>query len=185
MNTLDRLEKLEEQTSNPTERETIIPKFQTPDTCVFCTDKDYDFILYLVYRLAYEYKTRKSFEKQDKETCIHHTDDWLKHSLMSAQYAYSTFTDYGRKPMNWDEFMELFKNKELREKLLTKEYEECKKYTCAIDLYLPKSSGVNTEKRYNNAFTIEDDIFVQNKIIHNKIKLYYNKAIEVLRNFQD
>ena len=186
MNTLDRLEKLEEQTNNPTERETIIPKFQTPDTCVFCTEKDYDSIFYLVFRVAYNCMKEKKLEKQDKETCIHHTDDSLKHSLRSAGFVYSAFTDYGEKPMKYDEVMELFKNKEEREKILAKQYDEIKNYSTACDLYLPKSSGVNTEKRYtSSAFTIEDDIPIQNEIVRNKIKIYYNKAIEVLRNFDE
>lgn len=185
MNTLDRLEKLEEQTNNPIEQETIIPKFQTPDTCVFCTDKDYDSIFYLMFRAAYHQKTGKDFEKQDKETCIHHNDEWLKHSLRSAGFIYSAFTDAGKNSITYDEVMEVFKNKEEREELLTKEYDESKKYTCAIDLYLPKSSNTNTINRYNGSFSIEDDIPLQNKIIQNKFKIYYNKAIEVLHNFDD
>jgi len=183
MNTLDRLEKLEEQTSNPTEQETIIPKFQNPACCVFCTDKQHDSIFYLVFRVAYNHKKGKDFEKQDKETCIHHTDNWLKHSLRSAGFIWSALTDYGNISMTYDEVMDLFKNKEEREKILTKEYDETKNYSCAIDLYLPKSSNTNTKNRYNNAFTIEDDIPIQNKIIQNKLKIYYTNAIEVLRNF--
>jgi len=179
----ERVSNLEEQTNNPIEQETIIPKFQNPDTCVFCTNKDYDSIFYLVFRVAYNHKKGKDFEKQDKETCIHHNDEWLKHSLRSAGFIWSALTDYGKKSMTHDEVMELFKNKEEREKILTKEYDEIKNYSCAIDLYLPKSSNTNTEKRYNGAFDIEDDIPIQNKIIQNKIKLYYDKAIEVLSNF--
>jgi len=184
MSSLDRLDKLEEQTNNLTEQETIIPKFQNPDTCVFCTNKNYDSIFYLVFRLAYNHKKGKDFEKQDKETCIHHNDEWLKHSLRSAGFTCSAFL-VGKKSMKSGEAMNLFKNKEKREELLTKKYDESKNYSTACDLYLPKSSGVNTEKRYNGPFSIEDDIPIQNKIIQNKLKIYYNKAIEVLRNFDN
>jgi len=181
----DRLENLEGQTNHPTEQETIIPKFQNPDTCVFCTNKDYDSIFYLVFRVAYNHKKGKNFEKQDKETCIHHSDDWLKHSLCSAGFIWSALTDHGNKSMTYDEVMDLFKNKEEREKILTKEYDETKNYSCAIDLYLPKSSNTNTKNRYNNSFTIEDDIPIQNKIIQNKVKTYYTNAIEVLNAFDE
>ena len=81
------------------------------------------------------------------------------------------------------EAIELFENKQEREKLLTKKYEEGKKFTCAAHLYLTDCPG--KKHRYSNAFTIEDDISVQNKIIQNKLKIYYNKAIEVLRNFEE
>jgi len=183
MNTLDRLEKLEEQPGHITEQETIIPKFQNPDTCVFCTEKDYDSIFYLVFRLAYNYKKRKDFEKQDKETCIHHTDDSLKYSLHTAGFIWSALTDHGKKSMTEGEILELFKNKQEREKILTNKYEEGKKFTCAAHLYL--TPGLGKKNRYSNAFTIEDDIAVQNKILQNKLRIYYNKAIEVLRNFDD
>jgi len=184
MNTLDRLEKLEGQSGNISEHETIIPKFQNPDTCVFCTDKDYDHIFYLVFRVDYNLKKGKDFEKQDKETCIHHTDDWLKHSLRSAGFAWSAIME-DKESMMGDEIIKILENKEEREKLLTKKYDEGKNYSTAIDLYLPKSSNTDTKGRYNNAYGIEDDIPVQNKIIQNKLKIYYNKAIEVLHNFDD
>ena len=64
-----------------------------------------------------------------------------------------------------------------------KKYNKDKNFCSAIDLYLPKTTRVNTEKRYSNAFDIEDDIPLQNKIIQNKFKIYYDKAIEVLSNF--
>jgi len=166
------------------EQETIIPKFQTPDICVFCTEKDYAHIFYLMFRTAYNIKKGKNFEKQDKETCIHHTDEWLKHSFHSAGFAWSAIMK-DKESMMGDEIIDILENKEEREKLLKEKYEEGKKYSTAIDLYLPKSSGVNTEKRYSNAFTIEDDILIQNKIVRNKVKIYYDKAIEVLRNFEE
>jgi len=179
----NRVSVLEEQANNPTELETIIPKFQTPPTCVFCTDKDYDSIFYLVFRAAYHQKTGKDPGKQDKERCVHHSDQWLKHSLRSAGFIWSALTDAGKNSITSDKVMEIFKDKPKREELLTKEYDVSKKYTCAIDLYLPKSSNINTEKRYHEVFDIDDDVQLQNSIIQNKIKIYYNKAIEVLRNF--
>ena len=65
MSLKDRVEVLEGQ--KPKEQETIITKFQTPDTCVFCTDKDYDMFYYHIFRLAYNQKKGKDFKKQDKE----------------------------------------------------------------------------------------------------------------------
>ena len=183
MSTEERIEVLEDQVKGPTEQETIIPEFQNPDTCVFCIDKNDDTFFYLVFRLAYKYKTGKDIQKQDKETCIHHNDDWLKYSLHSAGFVWSAFTDHGKKSMTNGEAEEIMKNKELREKLLTKEYDEIKNFSSACHLYLPKYGKVNTKGRYNNAFDIEDDIPIQNKIIQNKIKIHYTNAIEVLGNF--
>lgn len=172
----DRVSQLEGQ--KPRENDTIIPRFRTPDTCVFCTE-NYDSIFYQVFRLAYNPKK----ERQDKQTCMHHSNEWLKHSKMSAGFTCSAIM--GDKKMNTEEIMEIFKNKKLREELLSKKYNESKNYSTACDLYLPASSGVNTEKRYTtSAFTIEDDIPIQNKIIRNKIKRNYEEALEVLRNFE-
>ena len=179
MSTRERVELLEEQSDHITEQETILPDYQTPDTCVFCTDKDYDSIFYSVFRVVYNQMKGKDFEKQDKETCIHHTDEWLKHSLYSAGFTWSAFTD---DKSNQDRTIgDLLKDKEWIAKILTKKYEEGKKFTCAAHLYLTDCPG--KKNRYSNAFTIEDDIPIQNKIIQNKLKIYYNKAIEVLRNF--
>ena len=169
-----------EKDSKPEEQDTIIPKFQTPDTCVFCTDKNYDFIFYFIFRTAYNCDKETDFEKQDKETCIHHTDDSLIHSLHSAGFVWSAITDHGDKSMKYTEVIELLKDKQKREKLLTKEYDVSKKYTCAIDLYLPESSGVT-----KHILDIENEIPIQNKIIQTKLKIYYDKAIEVLSNFDD
>jgi len=177
----DRLDNLEGQSDHPTEQETILPDYQTPDICVFCTNEDYDSIFNLVVRVAYQHKIGKELDKKEKQTCIHHTDDSLKYSLRTAGFIWSALTDHGKKSMTKGEVLELFKNKEEREKILTKKYEEGKKFTCAAHLYLTDCPG--KKNRYNNAFTIEDDIPVQNKIIQNKLKIYYNKAIEVLRNF--
>jgi len=44
MSVEERIENLE-QLDNILEQDTDIPKFQNPDTCVFCDDKYYDQIL--------------------------------------------------------------------------------------------------------------------------------------------
>ena len=174
-----RLESLEGHSNHPTEQDTIIPKFQTPDTCVFCTEKDYDSSFYQVFRVAYQHKIGKELDKQDKETCIHHSDEWLIHSLYSAGFTWSAFRDE-----NQDRTIgELLENKEERERILKESYDKQKKFTCAAHLYLADCPG--KKNRYSNAFTIEDDIYVQNKILQNKLKIYYNKAIEALRIFDD
>jgi len=179
----DRLENLEGQTNHLTEQDTILPDYQNPDTCVFCTDKDYDSVFYTAVRIAYDHKTGKELDKQDKETCIHHTDDWLKYSLYTAGFIWSAFMEGGKKSMTYGEAVNLFKNKEEREKVLTKKYEEGKSFTCAAHLYLTPCPG--KKNRYNNSFTIEDDIPIQNKIIQNKLKIYYTNAIEVLNAFDE
>ena len=183
MSVEDRLEKLE-QLDNTIEQDTIIPEFQNPDVCVFCTDEDYNTIWNECLRIFYNDKTGKEHQKQDKETCIHHKDGWLKYSYRTAGFMGSAITDHGKKSMTVREILEVFKNKEEREKLLTKYYDEAKKFTCAAHLYL-KTPPENKKNRYNNAFTIEDDIPVQNKIIQNKIKTEYTNAIEVLRTLDD
>jgi len=136
----NRVEVLEKD-SSPTEQDTIIPKFQTPDTCVFCTE-NYDSIFYFIYRSAYYCDRDKEFERQNRKTCIHNTDQWLKHSLYSASFLCSAING---NELKYYEIMEIFKDKRQRETLLTKKYEESKKYTCAVDLYLPESSGVTKQ----------------------------------------
>ena len=160
--------------------DTIIPDFQNPDTCVFCNDKSYDSIIFQLLRTYYNDRNGKKYEKLDKETCIHHNDKWLKYSHRTGGFIWSAFTDHGKKPMTSEEMEELFRNKEEREKLLTESYDEAKKFTCAAHLYLTVPSE-NKKNRYNNSFTIEDDIPIQNKIIQNKIKTYYTNALEVLQ----
>ncbi len=54
-----------------------------------------------------------------------------------------------------------------------------------MHLYLIDWSKTKEKHRYNNAFTIEDDIPVQTKIILNKVKTSYTNAIEVLQTFSD
>jgi len=164
-----------EKESRQEEEETIIPKFQTPDTCVFCTD-NYDSVFYFIYRTAYNCDREKEYGRQDKKTCIHNTDDSLKHSLRSAGFMCSAING---NDMKYYEIMEIFKDKRQRETLLTKKYNEDKKYTCAVDLYLPESSGVTKQ-----VLDIENEIQIQNRIIQNKLKIYYDKAIDVLSNFE-
>jgi len=178
----DRLDNLEGQPDRITEQETILPDYQTPDTCVFCTSKDYDHIFYQAFRATYNQKKGKHFGKQDKETCLHHSDEWLKHSFRSAGFAWSAIME-DKESMTGDEIIKILEDKEERERLLTKKYEKGKEFTCAAHLYLTDCPG--KKNRYSNAFTIEDDIAVQNKILQNKLRIYYNKAIEVLRNFDD
>jgi len=166
------------------DQDTIIPDFQNPDTCVFCDDKSYDNIIFQLLRIYYNIKNGKEYKKLDKETCIHHNDKWLKYSHRTGGFMWSAITDHGKKSMTGEEILEVLKNKEEREKLLTEKYDEAKKFTCAAHLYLtvPPENRIN---RYSNSFTIEDDIPVQNKIIQNKVKTYFTNAIEALRTLDD
>lgn len=182
MSLKDRVSVLEGQ--KPKEQDTIIPKFQTPDTCVFCTDKDYDSIFYHIFRLAYNQKTGKDLERQDKENCIHNTDQSLKHSLRSAGFTCSAFLNYN-KHLNSDGVLQICKFKRLREELLTKKYDESKHYASWMELYqlIEERRKNHKPERYSGGFTIEDDCVIQDKILQDKIKLYYDKAREVLSNF--
>jgi len=166
------------------EEETIIPMFQNPDTCVFCDDKAYDDIIFLLLRAYYNYKNGTKYEKLDKETCIHHKDRWLKHSHRTGGFMGVAFREHCKKSTTNEEIVDLFKNKEEREKLLTEYYDEAKKFTCAAHLYL-KTPSKNKKNRYTNSFTIEDDIPIQNKIMQNKVRTYYTNAIEVLQAYGD
>jgi len=177
----ERVEKLEQRDNDTSEQDTTLPQFKNPDVCVFCTDKNYDSIYYDILRQAYNYKTEKDYQKQDKETCIHHNDDWLKHSYNTGGFICSAITDCGKKSMTNGEVEELFKNKEEREKILTEEYDKIKDFTCAAHLYLMDWSKTNEKDPYNNqADAIEADIPIQNKIIQKKIKTWYTNAIEAL-----
>jgi len=155
MSVEERLESLE-QKDNTLEQDTIIPKFQNPDVCVFCTDNES--VFYELLKVAYEEKTNSKVEKQNKETCIHHKDDWLKYSYYTAGFMWSAFTDYDKKLETFGDVEKLFRNKEEREKILKESYDRQKEFTCAGHLYLCTPLEVK-EKRYSsNAFTIEDDI---------------------------
>src|SRR3990170_1968974 len=115
--------------SGSKDQETIIPRFQTPDECVFCTSKNYDSIFYSVYRQAYNYKTdQENKEHQNKESCIHHKDEWLKHSLRSAGFIWSAFTDYGKRNMTSQDVIDVMKDKEKWESILNKEYDLIKNF---------------------------------------------------------
>jgi len=162
------------------EQETIIPEFQNPDTCVFCDDKDYDEIIFALLRFCYNTKNGTEYEKLDKETCIHHKDKWLQHSYRTAGFIHSAFKKHCKESITNGEVFELFKNKEEREKILTEYYNKQKDFTCGAHLHLKTPSEIR-DKRYSNAFTIEDDIPVQNEILQNKLKTYYTNAIEVLQ----
>ena len=165
-------------------QDTIIPEFQNPDTCVFCDDKSYDNIIFELLRVFYNDKNETEHQKQYKETCIHHNDKWLKHSHRTAGFMWSAITDHGKKSMTVGEILDILKNKEEREKLLTEYYDEAKKFTCAAHLYLTVPSK-NKKNRYNNVFTIEEDIPIQNKIIRDKIKTYYTNALEFLQAYDE
>ncbi len=182
--TLERLNALIQQAGNAKE-DTIIPAFKDKDQCVFCTEKNYDSLFYDVYRRAYQYKIDKKIPRQNKKECIHHTDDWLKHSLSSAGYLFGAFTDEGKRTITNSEAFNLMKDQGQRLKLINKHYDLTKNYSSAIALYLPKSSDTYTQKRYSESFTIDDDVLIQNKIIRKKIKIYYEKALEVLSYFDE
>jgi len=178
----ERITKIEEQ-SEVREVDTIIPEFQNPDVCVFCTDNES--IFYELLKATYEEKNNRKVEKQNKETCIHHKDNWLKHSYYTAGFMWSAFTNYDKnKSMTVGDVEELFRNKEEREKILKESYDRQKEFTCASHLHLKTPLEVK-DRRYSNVFTIEDDIAVQNKIIQNKLKTYYTTAVEVLQAYAD
>ena len=181
MSVEERLEKLE-QLDSTLEQDTIIPQFQNPDVCVFCTDNES--LFYELLKATYEEKNNRKVEKQNKQTCIHNKDNWLKYSYRTAGFMWSAFKKYGKKLDNTDDVEKLFRNKEEREKILKESYDEQKEFTCAGHLYLKTPLEVK-EKRYCNAFTIENDIAVQNKILQNKLKTYYTTAIEVLQAYAD
>ena len=166
------------------DQDTIIPEFQNPDVCVFCTDNES--IFYELLKATYEEKTNRKVEKQNKETCIHHKDNWLKYSQRTAGFMWSAFTNYDKnKSTTVGDVEKLFRNKEEREKLLTEYYNKQKDFTCAAHLYLKTPLEIKEKRHSSNAFTIEDDIAVQNKIIQNKLKTYYTNAIEVLQAYAD
>lgn len=186
-NTLSTKDKLELLTGKPPDKEgdTIIPRFQDPKECVFCTDKNS--IFYELLRIYYKHKTGKDIQKQDKENCIHNSDEWLKHSLRTAGFIYSAFTDFGKNKITGKQTMELFHDKEAREKLLNDNYEQIRHFASWIDLCDLNSKRVKNGKpsRYGNAFDIEDDCVIQDEIIHNKLKIYYDNAVEVFRTFDN
>ena len=181
MSVEERLENLE-RLDGTLEVDTIIAEFQNPDTCVFCDDKAYDDFIFAFLRVYYNIKNGTEYEKKlDKETCIHHKDKWLRHSYRTGGFLLSAFADHCKNSTTNKEIIELFGNKEQREKLLTESYDRQKNFTCAAHLYL-KTPPKN---RYSNAFTIDDDIPVQDKILQNKLKIYYTNAIEVLNAFDE
>ena len=179
MNTSEMIHKIK---GDEVDQDTIIPQFQNPDVCVFCTDKES--IFYELLKATYEEKNNSKVEKQNKETCIHHNDNWLKYSQRTAGFMWSAFKKYGKNLETTDDVEKLFRNKEEREKILTESYDRQKEFTCAAHLYLKTPLEVK-EKRYSNAFTIEDDIAVQDKILQNKLKTHYTNAIEVLQAFDE
>jgi len=183
MSVEERIENLEQE-GNILEQDTIIPDFQNPDRCIFCVNEADDTIFYELLRICYNYRNGKDYQKQDKETCIHHKNKWLRYSYGTGGFIWAAITDYGKKSMTNGEIIDLFKNKEQREKLLTEFYDKTKKFCCAIHLYL-RVPPENKKNRYNNAFTIEDDIPIQDKIIQNKFKTEYTSAIEVLQAFDE
>jgi len=178
MNTDEMIQKIK---GGEVEQDTIIPDFQNPDTCVFCDDKSYDNIIFGLLRVYYNIKNGTEYEKKlDKETCIHHKDKWLKHSHRTGGFIQSAFAEHCKNSTTNKEIIDLFGNKEERERLLTESFDRQKEFTCAAHLYLTVPSK-NKKNRYNNSFTVEDDIPIQNKIIHDKVKTYYTNAIEALR----
>ena len=181
MNTSEMIHKIK---GDEAEQDTIIPQFQNPDVCVFCTDKAYDNIIFALLRIFYNNRNGTEYEKLDKETCIHHKDKWLKYSYRTAGFIRTAFREHRKNPTTNKEIIDLFGNKERWEKLLKENYDSQKSFCCAAHLYLKTPLEVK-EKRYSNAFTIEDDIAVQDKILQNKLKTYYTTAIEVLQAYGD
>ena len=179
MNTSEMIHKIK---GDEVDQDTIIPQFQNPDVCVFCDDKES--IFYELLKATYEEKNNSKVEKQNKETCIHNKDNWLKYSYRTAGFIRTAFREHRKNPTTNKEIIELFENKEQWEKLLTENYDSQKSFCCAAHLYLKTPLEVK-EKRYSNAFTIEDDIAVQDKILQNKLKTYYTTAIEVLQAYAD
>jgi len=181
MNTSEMIHKIK---GEEVEQDTIIPEFQNPDVCVFCTDNES--LFYELLKATYEENTNRRIEKQSKETCIHHKDEWLKHSYYTAGFMWSAFTDYDKnKSMTVGDIEELFRNKEEREKILTEYYNKQKDFTCGAHLHLKTPLEIKDRRYSSNAFTIEDDIPVQNKILQNKLKIYYTNAIEVLQAYAE
>jgi len=185
----ERIEKLEQQANNISEQETDIPKFQNPDTCVLCDDANYDYFIFVLLRVYYNIKNGTEYEELDKETCIHHKDKWLKHSHRTAGFIWSAITDHGKKSMTNEEIIEVFKNKEKREKLLTESYDRQKNFASWIDLY--DLNHKRMEKGEPNRYMglgchdIEEDAKRNDKILYNKVKTYYTNAIEVLQAYDE
>ena len=85
--------------------------------------------------------------------------------------------------------VDLFGNKEEREKLLTESYDRQKHFASWLDLYdLNHKRMENGEpNRYMGlgCHDIEKDAIRNDKILHNKVKTYYTNAIEVLQAYDD
>jgi len=182
MNTSEMIHKIK---GEEVEQDTVIPEFQNPDTCVFCDDKAYNEIIFALLRFCYNIKNGTKYEKLEKKTCIHHKDKWLKHSYRTGGFIHSAFKKHCKESITNGEVFELFKNKEEREKILTEYYDKAKEFSSAVHLYLIDWSKTKEKHHYNNAFTTEDDIPIQNNIIRNKVKTHYTNAIEVLQAYAD
>lgn len=85
--------------------------------------------------------------------------------------------------MTGGEILEVFKNKEEREKLLIKEYDKSKNVSWFLDLYeSQKNRTGNGQEAWDYA---EENATRNDKIIHDKVKTYYTNAIEALRTLDD
>jgi len=151
--------------------------------------KYYDNIIFSLLQIYYNIKNGTEYAKLDKDTCIHHKDKWLKHSHRTVGFMQSAFADHCKESTTNKEIVELFGNKEEREKLLTESYDRQKNFASWIDLYQLNSERM--EKGEPNRYMgpgchdIEKDAKRNDKILHNKVKTYYTNAIEALQTFDE
>jgi len=171
MSSVERLEKLETQTS----------ELEAPDHCVFCYKKDN--FWYKLIQLAYQSKVGHKVEHTTP--CIHNKDPWLLWTVEAANFIGGSFRDIA-KDCHRNFVIEKIQDSKFMIKQIDTLYDKWNTHSPWIDIWSEdgklrsagKNQKYNTIQQIDNAAEKEQEKIIQLRTIE------WKKAKECLQYFK-
>jgi len=173
MSSLERIEKLEDQTSSP--------GLTPPDHCVFCYKPN--MFWYQLIQLAYQKKVGHKVEHS--EPCIHHKDSWLLWTVDAANFIFGSFRDIAKnKKRNF--ILDTIKDTPKIKKQLEALYAGWQTHSSWIDIWSEegKRKREGKQQKYKYMEDIDDAASKEDEEIMQQRTIEYEKALECLQYFK-
>ncbi len=171
MSSVERLEKLEDQTS----------ELDTPDHCVFCYKKDN--FWYQLIQLAYQNKVGHKVEHTTP--CVHHKDSWLLWTVEAANFIGGSFRDIAKDCHRSFVLKNIIKKSEMAKQLDTL-YDKWNSHSSWIDIWSEDGKLKRDDKpqKYQYIEQIDDAASKEDGKIMAQRTIEWTKAKECLQYFK-
>ena len=173
MSSLERVEKLEDQTSSP--------GLTPPDHCVFCYQPEK--FWYQLVQFAYEKKVGHEVKKTNP--CIHHKDKWLLWSTDSANFIFGSFRDIAKNKKRHF-ILDTMQDTPKIKKQLDTLYDKWNTHSSWIDIWSKDCKRIKDGKpqKYKYMEDIDDAAEIENQKIMEQKTIEYEKALEIIQYFK-